>query len=216
LNLDKFDKIIIRNKEDLDRLLEWRDKHKDLVRCYSPVIKKGLIVSEVTGVTIYFQNNPIFTSYKVYLKNDEIMSFNVLRYSNGMYKVMRQNAAPWMPEKDIQDNIQSVVTTHSSYMAYMEHHTEYITKRTEMSNKIKKGKGGNKNKNRSIKIGRRVYEVSVPSSVLTEKRKYERHTETWTQRGHWRKIKSSGKRIWINAQIKGNKNKKPDSKSYHI
>ena len=32
---------------------------------------------------------------------------------------------------------------------------------------------------------------------------YERYTEAWTVRGHWRYYKESGKRVWINAYTKG-------------
>lgn len=216
MNLDRLDRIVIRDKKEIDRLLAWRDQHKDLVREYKPVLKEGLIESKVNGISYYFEDNFLFCRYKVFDNGKELMSFRILKYSNGHYRVMEQSydTRRLLPS-DVDVNIQSVVTVHFSFMAYMEHYTEYITERRERSSKVKKGKGGNKNKNRTIKIGRRVYDVSVPSTVLTEKRTFNRRTEGWMVSGHPRTYKKTGKVVWINSYIKGDKSK-INPRSFHI
>lgn len=58
----------------------------------------------------------------------------------------------------------------------------------------------NKKKHKKVrKIKRTIYQIATDQLKEIqdlEKRKYERHTNNWTRRGHWRLYKN-GKRVWI-------------------
>ncbi len=82
---------------------------------------------------------------------------------------------------------------------------------------VKKSNKKGKHKNKTIrKINltniRHVKEYSN-TNINTDKRNYERHTESWTVRGHYRHYKS-GKVVWIEPSTRGTG--KPQGKVYNI
>lgn len=95
---------------------------------------------------------------------------------------------------------------------YLNSPREVISKRevrepktSKKSNKSKKGK------NKKTYIHKCYYSIDKVES--TNKRKYERHAESWATRGHWRKY-SNGKVVWIKEHVRGKG--KVSSKSYKI
>lgn len=70
-----------------------------------------------------------------------------------------------------------------------------------------------KNKNKKTYIYKRYYVVD--NIETNSNRKYERHTESWTSRGHWRTYKN-GKRVWIKEQVRGRGKNKVQTKEYKI
>lgn len=219
MNLERLDRIVIKNQEEVERLLRWRDENKDLVRHCKPVLREGLIQYRDNDIVIHFkqQENEVFVRYESFFNNIAIAKILILRNSDGTYAVASEWFHHTIPSDKYMEYIQDMVTVHMTLMAYMEHHVEYVDSRRESKTVTKKAKHGDKkNKNRSVKIGRKVYIVDVPEDVTSEKRKYERHTETWKQRGFWRHYKKSGKVTWINEQVKGDKTKNPAPKDYRI
>lgn len=87
---------------------------------------------------------------------------------------------------------------------------QYMTNKEEnvIENKVKKtlkntkksSKSGKK-RSKYVKIHSKRYNFDV--NAKNNVKKYERHTESWTVRGHWRYYKKSGKRIWIDGYVKG-------------
>lgn len=76
-------------------------------------------------------------------------------------------------------------------------------------------KKGKKNKNKKTYIYKYYYSVDNVNIGNNNKRTYERHTESWTSRGHWRTYKS-GKKVWIKEQVKGRGRDKALTKEYKI
>lgn len=86
---------------------------------------------------------------------------------------------------------------------YMTHKPENITKKKikkTLKNTKKRSKSGKKRSNYvKIHSKRYIFDTKRENSV----KKYERHTESWSVRGHWRYYKKSGKRVWIDGYVKG-------------
>jgi len=76
--------------------------------------------------------------------------------------------------------------------------------------KNKKGKPG-----RKVYINKKVYRFLQTPREPEEKRAMERHVDSWHVRGHWRHLKS-GKKVWVKAHVKGNRDAEPDIKPYRI
>lgn len=79
---------------------------------------------------------------------------------------------------------------------------------TETENKIPQVSYKKKSKNKKSKnvtyINHKT--ITIHKSESRSNRSYERHTDSWVQRGHWRNYKS-GKRVWIKERVKNAKNK---------
>lgn len=95
--------------------------------------------------------------------------------------------------------------SHLCYANYLAHtQREVIIENTIMERKTLHGKKKAKKKVktiRKIKLTNEVRRVYAHKSD-GEKRTYERHTESWTVRGHYRHYKS-GKVVWIPASTRG-------------
>lgn len=94
------------------------------------------------------------------------------------------------------------------YSVYYREEVERTKVVTRVEKKRKNGaarKGGNR---RMLTV--RKYTVS--EELLPElpvKRKYEKHTESWGVRGHYRTLRS-GKTVWVRPFVKGNAEKRSD------
>lgn len=83
------------------------------------------------------------------------------------------------------------------------------TRETKNSGKSKKKRSGGK-----TYIYKKTYRILDVESKL-EKREYNRIRENWGVRGHWRQYKS-GKKVWIDEHIRGNKEEAQDIQEYRI
>jgi hypothetical protein len=87
-----------------------------------------------------------------------------------------------------------------SLFLYMLHAQGNVKEEKERKVIRKKAKSkSNNKKNRTVRISTTRYTINYDG----EKRNYERHTDAWTVRGHWRYYKKSGKRVWIEPYKKG-------------
>lgn len=213
--MDKVDKIVLKDKTELDTLLKWRDLNKELVREFRPSLFEGLIVYQ--NYKQYFKQDGKLVFYRVWFGDVEVANA-VIEIVDSGYKVHNKNFMLVEDEKDVNNAMMDMTTIHASLMAYMAHYENHVTQRKETSIKTKKGKqkGGKRSKDRVIKLGRKVFDVSVPPSMSTDKRPYERQAKSWGVTGHWRKYKKSGKRIWIETYTKGDKEAEKEPKTYRM
>lgn len=215
MNLDKVDKIVLTSKEEVDTLLKWRDLNKDLVRKFVPSLTEGLIVYQ--NYKQYFKQDGNTIIYRVWFGDMEVSNV-ILGLVEGGYRVVDSSFILIEDEKGKQNAIADMTTIHASLMAYMAYYEHNVTQRKEQSTKTKKAKhkGGKRSKDRVIKIGRKVYAVSVPAAVATEKRQYDRHAKSWGVTGHWRTYKKTGNRVWIDTYTKGDKTAEKEPKTYRL
>lgn len=98
---------------------------------------------------------------------------------------------------------------------YLNSPSQVIAKREVKEPVTNKGSKSKKSKNKNKKTYIHKCYYSVDKIDTASKRSYERHTESWTSRGHWRTYKS-GKRVWIKEQVRGRGKDNLQSKSYKI
>ena len=81
-----------------------------------------------------------------------------------------------------------------------------IKKKVTKTMNIRKKRAKNSNKRtNTVKIhsNRYIFEYSPNLADKSSTRDYDRRTESWSVRGHWRYYKDSGKRVWIDGYTKG-------------
>lgn len=98
---------------------------------------------------------------------------------------------------------------------YLNSPSQVIAKREVKEPVTNKGSKSKKSKNKSKKTYIYKCYYSIDKIDTASKRSYERHTESWTSRGHWRTYKS-GKRVWIKEQVRGRGKNKVQTKEYKI
>lgn len=105
------DKIVLSN-DDLNFLLDWRDKHEDLVRTSTCPLKKVKIVAPETGITLTCirSERELTVSITQHGKSKGKLTFEVMPF--GMYRLAKSNTNIYG-----EDDIQSVVTVYASTMA---------------------------------------------------------------------------------------------------
>lgn len=226
INLKELDRIEL-SIDELFKLLKWRDNHKDLVHNYKQVIPEG-IVDVKGGMTIYFKFiNEQITSYESYVDEKLICKIKTERLG-GQYRVLESYINKEMLRAlqmiDISFNeidlIADTCTTVSSIMAYLEHFRSEVIIREQpikMSNtQRRRAMWHNKHNSSSrfIKLNRVIYRIPDGARYTNpDKPLRQRHTESWSVRGHQRHLKS-GKVIWIKPYIKGKGAVKP--KTYKL
>jgi hypothetical protein len=97
-----------------------------------------------------------------------------------------------------------------SLMLFAAYYREEVERTKEVS-RIRKGGGSGKRSNKRMLTVRRY---TIGSEVLSGlPRRYDRHTESWGVRGHYRTYKS-GKTVWVKAYTKGDAEKRNDKEYY--
>ena len=95
----------------------------------------------------------------------------------------------------------------SIIMLYMEYGVEVIEKSVEnitvTGSKSRKSKTKKQRKPRVLK--RVVYDIKLTKESMG--RVMERHTESWTVRGHWRSLPGGVGKTWVRSYVKGDKSK---------
>jgi hypothetical protein len=100
-----------------------------------------------------------------------------------------------------------------SLMLFSAYYREEVerTRVVERTEKKRKNGSARKGGNRRMLT---VRKYTIGSEVLSElPRKYERHTDSWGVRGHYRTYKS-GKTVWVKGYTKGDAEKRNDREYY--
>lgn len=94
----------------------------------------------------------------------------------------------------------------------------YYREEVERTRVVERKNLGTKKRSSGKRSNRRMLTVrkyTIGSEILSElPRKYERHTDSWGVRGHYRTYKS-GKTVWVKAYTKGDQSKRSD-KEYFV
>lgn len=111
--------------------------------------------------------------------------------------------------KDGQTEVESLIgSLHvglSIVMIHMEHGVEVIERSVEtFGSSISTKKKSKKKKRKPRVLQRVVYDIKLTKESM--KRVMERHTESWTVRGHWRQL-SDGRQTWVRSHVKGDQTK---------
>lgn len=214
MNIDKLDKIIL-SEEDKDLLFQWKDNHKDYVRNFKPVLQEGVIKIGNYHTQVFKGDNDSY-QYTVLHNNKkvhEVIWSKTTQIGKTVFTLLEGI--------DVYAYNNSIITLHTSVMAYMEYYSdkkEYVevAEVSSLKNrKTKKKSSTAKTKKSPVRIRKKIYSINVTNEAIKrDKVRYQRKAEKWTVRGHWRTYKS-GKRIWIKPQVRG-EGKEIEPKSYKL
>ena len=213
MNLSRYDTIKIKDKEELERLLSWRDNNKDLVRNFNPSLTEG-VIEYSNYYQQYFRDKALIVEHKVYMKGELTLHFKwhkLLKTVDLIY-ILKEGFLNEYPKDEA---IKDALTVYASLMAYMEHYREDVkrVKRNTVTNVSKSNKKPKKNRKgkTKVKIGKHYsYNITITKEQSVEKAKKKKRKSpkgSFTVRGHWRHYKS-GKTIWIDSFPKGEGRKK--------
>lgn len=214
MNIEKVDKIILTTK-DIDKVNKWLSE-QSLDSINLPLTEAFVIIKDLSGYGIvadmgnyfYLDEKTGDITLKIFDMKDMFMlvsaTIDEQFFQNGTIKINSRfhNYTDEMAQNSAKATIRLVLDV----FQYMTHRTEHVvlkeeTKQYKKSSKNKKK--SNNNKSRYVKIKTSRYTLDFEKEVNTDPRGYERHTDAWTVRGHWRYYKKSGKRVWIKGHVRG-------------
>ena len=205
---------IFYTEEDMEFLLDWRDKHIDYVhQCVCP-IRAIRIISKVNGIAMTCVRDGDTIKVNVTLDERPYGKLIVHILPSGFYEVDDKTSKILDMEA-----IQSIMTTYASTMALLAYGNETTkpSKRTihKSEDKQKSTKKSNKKKHNKSKSNGITYVLRRDSTdaVIIPHGKHRSPQGTFNVRGHFRHYKD-GKIIWIEEYSKGRGNKK--SKTYKL
>lgn len=214
-HIESFDTIYMKGEDELDRLFEWRDQNKELVRQHPVSMNEGVIRYN-DNYYQYFSRVGFLVTVYCFINGKLMLSY--------VYNILTRHATSTeynfkVETHTLDEAIQDSLTVYATLMAYMVYNVEYVDSK-QHSEIVKVGnKNGRKSKGKGyVSITKKVYSITgFPETEVndTDKRSYTRQTESWNQRGFWRHYKS-GKKSWIDPQVKGAKNVKPTPKTYKL
>jgi hypothetical protein len=102
-----------------------------------------------------------------------------------------------------------------SLMLFAAYYREEVERTRVVSRVAKPRKNGSARKGgkRMLTVRRYTIDSETVSELPQPKRRYEKHTEAWGVRGHYRTYKS-GKTVWVKGYTKGNAEKRSDRDYY--
>lgn len=211
------DRIIVRTNADMTRVIEWA------ARLEGVPVKLAFPEAEIE-----FQEELITLRFRD--EGESVVWFECLMDGRKVVE-WRCNTETWeIPELRIaaegekkaqmsmllmMDNtIDKCVRKFRALMLFAAYYREEVerTRVVERKNLGTKKRSSGKRSNRRMLT---VRKYTIGSEILSElPRKYERHTESWGVRGHYRTYKS-GKTVWVRPFVKGNAEKRND-KEYFV
>ncbi len=194
------DRILLK-REDIEGILAWRDRNKELVREAPAPLKAVEIVSKVNGVRVKaFRAGRKLTLY-VYHEEKSIGKI-VFMFTNGLAVVLKNSTSLR------RDQWESVLTIYCSLMAFMTYEQPEViaAEDTEV-------KAHTPTSRKAVKRERNTYILRYKREYIPKGGHHASPKGIFTVRGHYRRYKS-GKVVWINEYRKGEGDKK--AKTYRL
>ena len=207
-NMDK----ITYTNNDINFLLEWRDRNQDLVRMGVCPIKAIKIISIESGITLTCirRGQLVNISITQLGRSFGVLTLECLPF--GFCKIVKCTAKTLK-----QDDLQSVITVYASTMAIMAFGGQYQAPPKEKKNTNKtmppsaqKKPGTKKSKSNSITY---VLRRTERDAQIVRQGSHARPEGTFSVRGHFRHYKN-GRVIWIAEYVKGSG--KDKAKNYRL
>ncbi len=229
---EEWDRISVETK-GLERLIDWYNEKKPDIHTIRPILPKGFIEiqksSEMriciiwkhdeesnTGRLSCWVNHQGLASIQKDMDGEYEISGNDINYHVGDYRdVMWFTKAKELeltPEQTKREKAILLCTSWAAVMHYMAEATEVVMVEREITPSLPNQRAKKKGKLRAKprKLIRREYTLTPTTSE--KKRTIQRHTESWTVRGHWRK--TSAGRTWVKPHVKGKA--KPSQAVYEL
>lgn len=200
------DKIIV-TADDIERLLVWRDEHRDEVRSGPAPLKAVEIIVETTGWYIKGIRDGLKLRLHLNQNGKPLGHCEFQRRSDGMWASTKNRM------RVNKDDLQSALTVYCTLMALMAYGKSEPAEETEprMGTAHKPHKGSTrKQRGQTTSYILRTINGTL---LMAPRGSHASPSGTFTVRGHYRHYKS-GKVVWIAEYKKGTGKKK--SKTYKI
>lgn len=213
------DKIIVRTNADMTRVIDWASKLQGVpVKMAFP---EAEIEFQEELITLRFRDEgesvvwfeAEMDGHKVVEWRNNVETWDVLDLkiaAEGERKAM-------MAMLLMKDNtVDKCVRKFRALMLFAAYYHEEV-QRTKVVERKSVGGKNRENGKRSNKRMLTVRKYMIGEEVLGElpdvKRRYERHTDSWGVRGHYRTYKS-GRVVWVKGYTKGDPGKRSDKEYY--
>lgn len=212
------DKIIVRTNADMQRVIDWASRLEGV-----PV---NLAFPEAE---ISFEEEEIVLSFRD--EGDSVVWFEAKMAGRKVVE-WRCNTETWeIPELRIaaegekkammavllmkDDTINKCVRKFRSLMLFAAYYREEVerTRVVERRNNPKKRSSGKRSNRRMLTVRKYTIGEEILGELPAPKRKYEKHTESFGVRGHYRTYKS-GKTVWVRPYTKGKNDGRADREYY--
>jgi|SRR5690554_3111764 len=228
-NMESLDRVHLDKKEDIMRVVEWGFEHKNVMDTLTasqyPLPEALVKYSDIAYHHFKTYKNEDgeqgnLVLHSLYYYGELYLSFIVDLGENKEFKLIYAKDPERWGEQELQKYMFESYVGIQALMAYMLHYREdfeYKEVRHQKAKKVRKGKSKKKKKTqvRVVKIGHYYMNVDTVQQRTQETRQYNRQTESWRVRGHWRTYKS-GKRVWIKPQVRGKKDGKIKPTIYKV
>lgn len=209
------DKIIVKTNADMTRVIEWADRLVGVP--VNVVFPEAEIEFQEEDIVLRFrEESPGLVWFEAEMAGRKVVEWRS-NLDDGSIPELRVCAEG---EKKIglslllaRDNtVAKCVRKFRALMLFAAYYREEVERTKVVSRVAKPRKSGSPRKGGKRMLTVRKY--TVGGEMLNElPRKYERHTESWGVRGHYRTYKS-GKTVWVKGYTKGDLSKRSDREYY--
>lgn len=214
------DKIIVRTNADMTRVIEWADRLTGVpVKLAFPEAEIEFQEEEIVlrfrdegESLVWFECEMAGRNVVEWRSNLETGDIPELRVAAEGEKKAKMSMILAMD-----NTVAKCVRKFRALMLFAAYYREEVERSRVVERSVKPGKKRSGSSKRGNKRMLTVRKYTIGSEVLSElpdvKRRYERHTESWGVRGHYRTYKS-GKTVWVRPFVKGNAEKRNDKEYY--
>lgn len=211
------DKIIVRTNADMTRVIEWANRLEGVpVKLAFPSAEiefreEDIVLRFVAVAPTLVRFECEMAGHKVveWRSNLETWEITELKVNGEGEKKAKMSMILAMD-----NTVAKCVRKFRSLMLFAAYYREEVerTKVVERTAKPRKSGNARKGSNKRMLTVRRY---TIDEEVLSElPRKYERHTDGWGVRGHYRTYKSTGKTVWVRPYTNGDSSKGNDKEYY--
>lgn len=210
------DKIIVRTNADMQRVIDWADRLTGVpVR---PVFPEAEISFEEEDILLRFRDEgESLVWFEAEMAGRKVVEWRSNLETGGIEELRvaaeGEKKAQMSMLLMMDNTVAKCVRKFRALMLFAAYYHEEV-QRTRVVERKNLGTKNRKNGKRSNRRMLTVRKYTIGSEVLSElPRKYERHTDSWGVRGHYRTYKS-GKTVWVRPFVKGNAEKRNDKEYY--
>jgi len=207
--LSKYDKVMV-ELDDLQTISEYMDTLSEEERKQtSEVLQEAVLVVYKKGfpsTNIYFKIVDAGIDFEVYVgfKEEDVRLMAKFHFNYNTGEI--ETFGKWKDElksKDIQKDLKGYVFWVSIVTLYITHtRNEEVVIEEERVKVVGKNRHKSKGGIKYTYINRKKYIIKAPSEEWKQKRQITRHVDSWSVRGHIRRLQN-GKEIWVKPHIKG-------------
>lgn len=211
------DKIIVRTNADMTRVIEWADRLTGVpVKLAFPEAEISFEEEEILlrfrdegESVVWFECEMAGRKVVEWRSNLETGDIPELRVAAEGEKKAKMSMLLM-----VDNTVAKCVRKFRALMLFAAYYREEVERTRVVERTVKPGKKRSGSSKRGNKRMLTVRRYTIGSEVLSElPRKYERHTDSWGVRGHYRTYKS-GKTVWVRPYTKGEKVGRSDREYY--